>query len=341
MTLSLSPAPTGPAPTPYPSLVGVELRRAWWRRLTKVLLVAAVVFTGVSLYGAFQSTTPAALSERAEAYRQTTAQFPQMRKECEQEQARARESGDPAADFGCSQMQAPTPQDYGLESPQAGPLTASLSTTNAYLYAFLAFVLGTSLIGAEFSSGSLGTWLTFEPRRLRVASSKLVAGAIGGGVLAAVGLTVTALGAWVISRINRPDPSLQLPPGMGAGESVTQVLLRCLLVGALAAVAGGALGLLIRNTGAVVAIVLGYGIVVEGLLAQALSRGRLVPWLPLKNLEAFVQRGSTYFAEVCTAEGCQQQQLTVSYTHGWVYLAVTGVGLIAVALGVFRRRDVG
>lgn len=340
MTLELSaPSTTGPRTT-YPGLVGVELRRTWWRRLSKVVLVAAVLLTGVSLYGAYESTSPSNLAQQLDAYRQTVAQFPQMLKDCEQAQAQARESGDPNADFGCSQLKTPTPSDFGLQTPEAGALTVSLTTANAYLYAFLAFVLGTSLIGAEFSSGSMGTWLTFEPRRLRAASTKLLAAGLAGAAIAAVGLAVTTAGAWLISRVNQPDPALQLLPSVGPAESVPQALLRCLVVGVIAAMAGVALTLILRNTGAVVAIVLGYGVIVEGVLAQGVGRGRFVPWLPLKNLEAFVQRGSTYYAESCGATGCDYKEMTLTYTHGWVYLLVFGIALVAVALAVFRRRDV-
>jgi ABC-2 type transport system permease protein len=323
----------------FPGLVAVELRRLWWRRLAKVVIALAVVLTGVTLYGAYQSTSPDAIAERLQNYRQTVAQFPQMLQDCQRAEAQARESGDPAADFGCSQLTAPTPQEFGLESPQAADLTVSMAETNAYLYAFLAFALGASFIGAEFSSGSLGTWLTFEPRRLRVAGAKLLAGGLGGGAVAALGLTVTALGAWLVSQLNRPDPALSLPAGSGGDESVTQLLIRCLVAGALTGAGGVALGLIVRNTGVIVGIVLGYGVIVEGLLAQALGHGRLVPWLPLKNLQAFVERGSTYFAEVCTADGCHMEPMRVSYTHGWVYLLVVGISLLAVALAVFRRRD--
>ena len=341
MTLTVSTAPASRVGVPYGALVGVELRRLWWRRLTKVALAIAVLLTGVTLYGAYQSTAPDTIAERVQSYRQTVAQFPQMVKDCQQAQAQARENGDAGADFGCAQMTAPTLAEFGLESPETGALTASLSTTNAYLYAFLAFVLGASFIGAEYSSGSLGTWLTFEPRRLRVASAKLLAAGVGGAGVAAAGLGLTAVGAWLVSRVNQPDPALQLPTVAGADESVTQLLIRCLVVAVAAGAAGVALGMLVRNTGAVVGIVLGYGVVVEGVLAQALAHGRLAPWLPLKNLEAFVERGSTYFAEACTPNGCQMEAMRVTYTHGWVYLLVAGVALRAVSLGVFRTRDVG
>ena len=41
------------------------------------------------------------------------------------------------------------------------------------LLALAALVLGAGFAASEFSTGSIGTWLTFEPRRLRVYGSKL------------------------------------------------------------------------------------------------------------------------------------------------------------------------
>ncbi|WP_347350079.1 ABC transporter permease subunit [Intrasporangium sp.] len=322
-------------------LVGVELRRLRWRRLTKALLVLTVLFTGVTVFGAYQSSSPDNLAQQLADYRQAAEEFPRMLADCRQAEAQAREDGTPQDDFDCSTLTPPTLQDYGLESPEAAALTVSLARANGFLYAFLAFVLGASFVGAEYTSGSLGTWLTFEPRRLRVGAGKLVAAGVGGAVITAVGLALTALGAWLVSRVNQPDPGLALPPGTGAGESVTQVVLRGLAVGIVGGLIGVALAFIVRNTGAVVAVVLGYAVVVEGVLAQGLGHGRFIPWLPMKNLEAFLQGGTTYFAERCTAQGCQYEPFTLSYTHGWVYVSVFVVALLAVALWLFRRRDVG
>jgi ABC-2 type transport system permease protein len=326
----------------YPRLVTVELRRLWWRRLTKAVLVIAVLFTGATVYGAYQSTSTDNLAQQVAAYEQNVRDFPEMARQCEQQQADARANGDPHADFGCQQMTPSTLEQFGITSPDASALFGQLALTNAYLYAFLALVLGASLVGAEYSAGSLSTWLTFEPRRVRVASSKIVATGIAGTGLAAVGLAVTAAGAWVVAQVNRPDPSLALPLPAASDDPLTHLLLRCLAVAVIAAVTGSALALVARNTGAVVAVVLGYAVVVEGILAQALARGQLAPWLPVKNVEAFLGRGTSYFAEACNDAGaCEYTSLTLSYTHGWVYLLVAVPALMALALLVFRRRDLG
>jgi ABC-2 type transport system permease protein len=327
--------------TSYPGLVAVELRRLWWRRLSKALLVITVLFTGATVYGAYQSTSTANLAQRVAAYEQSVRDFPEMVQQCQRAQSDARADGDPEADFGCQQMTPPTLEDFGITSPDAGALFAELAETTAYLYAFLALVLGASLVGAEYSAGSLSTWLTFEPRRIRVASSKLVATGMAGAALAAVGLALTAAGTWVVTQVNRPDPSLRLPVPTTPDDPVSHLLLRCLAVAVIAAVTGSALALVARNTGAVVAVVLGYAVVVEGILAQALGRGHLTPWLPVRNVEAFLARGTSYHAQVCESAGsCQYTSLTLSYTHGWVYLLVAVPLLLAFALAVFRRRDV-
>lgn len=338
MTTQLLSATAPSTRTSHAGLVEVELRRLWWRRLSKAMLVIAVLFTGATVYGAYQSTSPANLAMQIDSYQRDVKGFPEMQRQCQQAQAEARDRGEPA-DFGCDQMVLPTLEQYGITAPGADSLFGQLSRTNAFLYAFLGLVLGASFVGAEYSAGSLGQWLTFEPRRMRVASSKLVAAGIGGAAIALLGLALSGAGAWLVSAVNQPDPSLQIPAAAVLDDPILHVVLRCLVVAVLAAVTGAALALIARNTGAVVAVVLGYAVIVEGILASALAQGRLAPWLPVKNVEAFLGLGTTYFAEVCTATGCNYSQLTISYTHGWVYLLIAMPLLVALALVVFRRRD--
>lgn len=329
-----------PQGTSFPGLVGVELRRLWWRRLTKVALVVAVLVTGVTVYTAYLATAPESVARAVDMYEQEVANFPQAVADCERAQQDARAAGDAEADFGCAQMQAPTLENFGVANPVPAAIFTGLLKTNGLFYAFLAFMLGASFVAAEFSTGSLGNWLTFQPRRLRVGLSKL-AGAAGGGLLVAVaGLGVAGLGAWMVGTLNRPDSDLQLPLLTDLGEPLSQPILRYVAVTMAAGAIGAALAFLVRNTGAVVGIVIGYVVVVEGIVAQAVMSGRLRPWLPALSIEGFLDRGTTYMAEQCTSGRCQYVQLTHTYTSSWIYLLVFGVVLTGVALLVFRRRDV-
>lgn len=330
-----------PSGTSFPGLVGVELRRLWWRRLTKVALAAAVLVTGVTVYTAYLATAPESVARAVDMYEQERANFPQMVAECQRAQQEARDAGETEADFGCAQMQPPTLENFGAANPIPAAIFTGMLKTNGLFYAFLAFLVGASFVAAEFSAGSLGNWLTFQPRRLRVGLSKLLAAAGGGLLVAAAGLGVAALGAWMIGIVNRPDSDLTIPLLTDLGEPLSQPVLRYLVLTMGAGIVGAALGFLVRNTGAVVGVVIGYVVVVEGILAQGVMSGRLSPWLPALNIEGFLSRGTTYMVERCTSAGrCEYVNATHTYTSSWVYLVVFGIVMAASALLVFRRRDV-
>ena len=344
-----------PKGTSFVGLVGFELRRMWWRRLTKAAVIAMVLFTGTAIYNAYNSSTPERLAQQLDNYsilvqdvkrqqEEMKDQLPQMIEQCRNDEAAERErSGDPTIDFGCNQITAPTlptMQDLGIVPPVADAVTAGIAQVSSYLIAFLAFIVGASFIGAEFTTGAMGNWLTFQPRRVRVASSKLAAAGIGAAALAAVAMLLTNLGARMIAVVNRPDDDLVLPDPEPLTDSVPQLLLRVVALAVAAGIVGAALGLLLRHTAAIVGVLLGYGVVVELMGAQAFLQGRLRPWVVSTNIEGFLNKGTTYFAETCTPSRCEYAQHTLSYTHAWVYLLVVTVVAALVGVLVFRRRDV-
>lgn len=341
--------------TSFAGLVGVELRRLWWRRLTKVVVLAMIAFVGVMTYGAYTSSTPETLAQRLDQYQQMVrdserqqqemqAQLPQMIEQCRKDEAAERErSGDPSITFGCEQMgnvQTPSMEDMGIVPPVADTITSVGLSQGAFVFAFLALVLLGSFAAAEFSTGAMGNWLTFQPRRVRVALSKLAAAVVGSALLAALGIALINLGARAIATINRPGSDLQLPEPPALAQSVPELMLRCVALAILAGVLGAALGLILRHTAAIIGTVLAWGVVVEGILVNNLLQGRLHPWAAIPNATAFINKTYTYYAESCTATRCEYAERTLSYTHGWVYLIVAGVAIATVAVLVFRRRDV-
>ncbi len=346
---------TRPHGTSFVGLVGVELRRLWWRRLTKVVLLLVVAFTGLSLYNAYNESSPETIAQRIDNYQvmlkdfeRQRAELPQMIADCRQsEQAERERTGDQSISFDCDQMQQmqpPTMEQFGLVLPLADTITAALASYAAFVHGFLALILMGSFIGAEFATGSLGTWLTFKPRRVHVALSKLAAAAAGSALIAGAGLLLTVLGARMVATLNRPDADVTLPVADAPQGSVPQLLLRCVAFVVAAGVLGAALGLLVRHTAGLVGLLLGYLVVVEGIAINAFMGGRLTPWAVVPNADAFVNKGHQYFAQVCTTvDGeatCNHQEQTLSYTHGWVYLLVLVLGVSTAAVLVFRRRDV-
>ncbi|MDC5698385.1 hypothetical protein OO014_14090 [Intrasporangium calvum] len=348
-----------PKGTSFPGLVGVELRRLWWRRLTKAVLVAVVAVTGLMVYNAYNSSSPETLAQRLEQYeamradmeqqkKEMEANLPQMIAKCEEAQAAERErSGDASIDFQCEQVgvfQSPTMEEMGIALPLADTIIANLAPYAGFTYAFLVLLLMGSFVAAEFVTGSLGNWLTFKPQRVRVALSKLIAAGLGSAVLAGLGLALLVVGARLVATLNRPGADLTLPEPPPLDDSVPELILRVLAVAVGTAVLGAALALLIRHTAGLVGLVLGYLVVVEFIAVSALFGGRLTPWTVVANLQAFLNKGHEYMAESCTTVAgelsCGYRTQVVSYTHGWVYLLVLVGVVTTAAVLVFRRRDV-
>lgn len=353
---SRSRAELRPTGTRFPALVAVELRRLWWRRLTKAVIIGVLAFVGVSTYSAYVASTPEALAQRLEQYatiqadmerqkQEMAGQLPQLVERCREDQTAERaRSGDATVDFGCDrisdQFQPPTLEQMGILPPVADTITATTLTTGVFVFAFLALLLMGSYVGAEFSTGAMGNWLTFQPRRVRVALSKLVAAVLGSAVVAALGIALTNLGARAIATVNRTGSDLALPDPPALASSVPELMLRCIGLAVFAGVLGAALGLVLRHTAAIIGGVLGWLVVVEGIAVNNFLQGRLHPWAVLPNANAFINKGATYVAESCSAASCQYSERTLTYTHGWVYLLVVGVSAAVVAVLVFRRRDV-
>lgn len=181
-----------------------------------------------------------------------------------------------------------------------------------------------SAIGSEQSSGALGTWLTFNPRRWRVFGAKLLAVALPSALLAAAALIVTT--GWALLLSDRAHPTA-LTWMLGAVVRGVLVVASCAVLGFVIALAtGSTLGAL----------------------------GVLVGWLVLIALQAF-------FAEVTHAYwtwfGLERVVFEFLMSNDWRYFGelhidpvlVGGagviwfgfVGAVAIASGyLFARRDI-
>jgi ABC-2 type transport system permease protein len=342
--------PTG---TSFVGLVGVELRRLWWRRLAKVVLVAVVAFVGVSAYAAYQQTRPEALAERLDDYASVVAETTRQNaaipadekaaqiEACQRDQA-ANAGGAGGSDFRCEQMfDPPSAASFGIVAAERTEITTSIVDSGVWVFGFLAFILGASFVAAEFAAGSMGNWLTFEPRRLRVGTSKLLAAGLGGVAVGALGVALAALGATLVTTVNRPGADLPVPQApIVPGESAAGSLLRVVALVGLGGLGGAVIGLLLRSTAGVIGLVVGWLVLVEGIVASAFAEGRLQPWFLRTNIEGFVGGGTTYFATQCGGQGCQTVSLAHSYTSSWLYLLVVTVLGVTAALATFRARDV-
>jgi len=313
-------------------LTRVELRRFYSRRLTKFACLGVLVILAFTLFGAQQQTSdsvPSRVQER------TLQQLQQ----CESAQTDARRH-DPAADFHCAETTAQILRQLDVSFLT---LTRDLSQSLALLFAFVGFLIGATFLAAEFASGAIGNWLTFEPRRQRVYFSKMAAAALGSVPITAVGLGILAGGAAFFTHRY----------GIAGSVSAAQrtdllwLALRVIVISAAATVGGAVLGALLRNTAAALGITVGYGILVEGIFPALIQRfvPDPKPWLVQGSFQAWVNHGLTYQVTSCAdapnqGRACQGVEHTISFVHASSYFAVLMVVLIALGAWVFSRRDV-
>jgi ABC-2 type transport system permease protein len=325
-------------------LLRVELRRLFSRRLVVLATAGALVVTGMLLFGVWQSSQPMSGAERAQAqaeYERARADWEQNGEEymaqCLADEELERETSGRVVDYGCEDME--PKEEWFLHA--APPLEESLPgvlSGGAFQLLFLAFLVGATFTAAEASTGSLSNWLTFEPRRIRVYGSKLLAAAVGILPVTAVLLGLVVAGAWAIAG------SFGLAEGMTAQDwsDAAATAGRILALSAVVAAVAAALGFLLRHTAAVLGVAVGYVVVVELMLSGYLERFQ--PWLVGKNVDGWISHGTTYFVNTCTTDStgtlCEYTERSLAFGHSAAYLLVLFAALVLAGGLVFRRRDV-
>jgi ABC-2 type transport system permease protein len=326
-------------------LTKVELRRLLSRRLTFIAVLGALAITGLMLFTAVEQAKPLSAevlaSQQAgleQAQREWKVSGEEQVKGCLEMQADTRKS-DPNANAGCDQLEPKLENMGGKPVAKFNEMMPQLMVGGAYLLAFVGFVVGAGFVSAEFSSGSMANWLTFEPRRLRVYTSKLAAAGLGLIPVMAAVLGLLTAGVWLIvdHYASTAGTTAKVWGDLGgmAGRSVA--------LAAAAAVLGAASGVLLRHTAAVLGIAIGYLVLVEGIFGQALQGAR--PWLLQLNFQGWLQHGTTYSVQSCTTDalgnyGCQGVERFLSFGYSAAYLGVLVVFVVGLAALVFRHRDV-
>lgn len=323
-------------------LLKVELTRFRSRRVNQLAVLGIIGVLMVMLFGTWQSSKPPSAAEMEEWILPTyESNLKDWEENGEQYLADclASQEADPVNEYGCDYYATPpTIEDFYNQSPTFAANAASVLPSSGILLVFAAFAMGVSFIAAEFSSGAIGNWLTFEPRRGRVYGTKV--GASGISVLP-IGLLFGVLavgGAWAANSLNDNVGTVTSETWRDIGQSGVRVLAAAVAFAML----GVAIGAIVRHTAAALGIILGYAIIVEGIVGGFFESVR--PWLLQLNLQAVLNDGASYNRTVCemgpSGEQCQWIETAVSLGHGTAVIGVVVVVAIAVAALVFRRRDV-
>ena len=336
------------------NLYVTELRRLWKRRFVRYMtLVGLLVLIGVAA-GTFITNHKIGPAEIAAAqraadrdYQQNVEYSTRTRQECEQ----AKAAGNADANRfppNCAEI-IPAPRDQ-FQADWHLPATfdfrkefGTTITTLTAVLALIAFVVGASFVGAEWSSGGMMNLLLWRPQRLRVLLTKLAAvltGAIAVTVLAAAGWTAAF---WATGSYRGNTAKMTAGVWQSFGLTGLRGLVLILVAGAI----GFALASLGRHTALALGGAMGVAVVGQfGLgIVLAMARVKFVEMYLLPTyLLAWMQKTVTLkdwdSCAVSYSGECQPKTMDITWSQSSVLLAVGVVLTLGSALWVMRRRDI-
>lgn len=320
-------------------LLRAELGRYFSRRIVVLLLLAAALFTGVVAAHQIWETRPATASERATAQAQsdTMADEQAMQSELTECQRDPSSYLGPQATAGDCRT-ALVPSAETLLPRHRLSVGHVLDTDGVRLAALLAAVMvlaAATYAGADWASDSISTQLTFQPSRAKVWSAKALTALLASALATAVmlgGYWAALLAAADARGLTVRDQTLSAIGWLG---------LRAVALAMAAALGSYALTMLLRHTGATLAVLFAYAAGGEVLINLLPVHGA-ARWSIGNNVYGWLQ---DHFQYADPSVGCKpftSCNAMESLGHGdaaWflgVLLAVT----VAASLLTFARRDV-
>ncbi len=323
-------------------LLRVELTRLWWRRLPLVGVLGIVVVLLITMFGVHQTAGGAAraLAGLDQDFNAAVADWEvngeEMLARCQEDEEREREISGQEVDFGCEFMGPPTVEDWFGQPPSVYEQVAQLMSGLSWVLLSAVIVIGCSSVTKELAQRTLGTWLTFEPRRGRVFLSKLVAAAAWAVPLAVVLVTGLILGSIAVLSYNG------VPDGVTTQEwsDLSWSSLRLVVLAVVMAAVAAAAGFVVRNVAVLIGLGVGYAIAVESILANLVPSLR--SWTVSKHVSSWVNDGTTWVsfdAGLCDDSGCPPLEESLTLAQSSAYLGVGALVVVAAGYLVMRRTD--
>lgn len=336
------------------SLYVTELRRLGKRRFTRYMTLIGLLVLAAVAVGTFLTNERIGPEQRAAAERQAQAQYQEQVRYVEQERVaceRAEAAGEPKDGRfpdDCSAITPPSRDDFDARwyLPSTFDFRenfgATLSTYAAIL-ALVAFVVGASFIGAEWSSGGMMNLLLWRPKRLTVLLTKLAALLTGVTAVTLLGAVAWTAAFWAVGSFRGSTARMT----GGVWQSFALTGLRGFALVVVAAVVGFALASLGRHTAFALGGVLAVGVVGQFGLGVVLAladvkfpEAWLIPTYGLAWMSKQVKLENYEACNFSVSSGCEPDTLTITWQHSSVLLAVGLVLALGAALYTMRRRDI-
>jgi hypothetical protein len=326
-------------------LLGVELTRLRWRRAVVILVAAAIVVPVVIFIAVAYETRPVSDAERAEVAEMVReeAEQPHVQRElqrCLDGKRGYRAPGGQDLETFCAEVVLPRPEWYLSREPlnlkQEVEEGAGIGVVA--VLTVLMLLIGTTFVGHDWNTGSMGNQLLFESRRTRVWTAKAVA-VLGVGLVVS-GLVLFSYWGGLLALAHQRD----LPVPDGVVNDVYAQALRGTLLAGLSGLGGYLITMLFRSTVATLGLLFAAAVAVPVLFSLFTFPGHL-SLQPQNNGWALIRGGvelTDYDDEKCwedpdNTDGCIVEITTsdASIYFGSL-LVVAGVP----SLLLYRRRDV-
>ncbi|GAB3751203.1 hypothetical protein GCM10027599_09530 [Yimella radicis] len=319
-------------------LIKAEFRRAFARGITKGVLLLALLFAGFTIFAMYQqvSNMPTQVELQQSfrfAHDDWAKNHQRYEKDCLASTPESERNNAPT-DF-CD-FPEPELSDFVGQNGTLGGVLKQGTSGLLMVAALAALVLGASLVCAEFASGSMMTWLTFEPQRIPVYASKVLVATLMGLLPVLVLVAIAGPGFWLAGSSGELE--------FAAGEQSTYLatLGRLFGVGMFCSLVGTALGFVLRHTTAVLGFAAVWVIAVELIGGNSIADARR--WTIGTALSAFVDHGKKWETYPPCYSGGADCRPVIHWLGFWPatsYLLVVAVVGFLIGLVTFRRRDVG
>jgi ABC-2 type transport system permease protein len=199
--------------------------------------------------------------------------------------------------------------------------------------AAMAIVLGALFAGSEYGWGTVKTMFTQGPGRLTVWAGRLVVFAAWMLIITLVLFAVGAVSSVVVALFQ--GHAITAPAAIDLAKGIGAIWLVLTVNGSI----GLALGVLIRQPAAALGIGLTYVLAVEVLAVRIIN---LINNGQFKGVtEQFVNQNATALTQSFTSPAFGPATTpVVTAEHAVLVLVLYGVGLVVVAAGLLRLRDV-
>jgi hypothetical protein len=305
-------------------LLSSEWLRFRSRRIVRVLCVVGVIgiVAGVTIAGV-SSSKPSAeqLARSARVAERTTAKC--IKTHGFKDQLGPRPEGQSDEDYCRDHINA---EDLvGGDRLELADLPLYMHVA-AFITILLGLVIGASMVGASWQTGTITTILSWEPRRVRWFLTRLVVTFVGVLIVALAMLAVfaVAIGVAAALRGSTDTPAGWLGDVVWSAARIGLVASGASLIGAAVAMAG-------RNTAAALGGVFIYMAVLESLVRG--FRPAMGRFLLGDNIGAFVSGEQTQLFD-------GNSVFTITPTHGAITIAIYAAVLVVGAALLLRERDV-